>query len=125
MSSISWSKRMLSQQHHQTQNQTQILSLIQLRSQRHLLQNPSLYPDRPWHSENSCDEKNETSRKYSRAYCDTSSSYHHQTHLSCLFWTLIHVSLTHSSCSIYEISQRNCCGSAWICFQFPREDNQR
>src|SRR3954469_5440622 len=100
MNSMPCSKQMLDPQHHQTQNQNQILSLIQLRSQRLHLQSSSLYPDRPWHGVNSCVERNVISRKDSLDSCDTSSSCHHQNHLSCLFWTLNHSSSTHSFYSI-------------------------
>src|ERR1041385_3094602 len=109
MNSMPRSKQMLDQQHHQTQNQNQILSLIQLRSQRLHLQSSSLYPDRPWHGENSCVERNAILRKNSLDACDTSSSCHRQNHLSCLFWTLNHISLTHSFCSICATCSTSCC----------------
>src|SRR3954468_17603428 len=98
----SCSKQMLNQQHHQiqNQNQNQILSLIQLQNRMLHLQSSSLYLDRLWHGENSFIERNVILRKNSLDACDTSSSCHHQNHLSCLFWTLNHISLTHSFCSI-------------------------
>src|SRR3954468_22951469 len=98
----SCSRQMLNQQHHQiqNQNQSQILSLIQLRNRMLHLQSSSLYPNRLWHGENSCVERNVISRKNSLDACDTSSSCHHQNHLSCYFWTLNHISSNHSFCSI-------------------------
>src|ERR1041385_5191454 len=123
----SCSKQKLDQQHHQiqNQNQNQIVSLIQLRNQRLHLQSSSLYPDRLWHGENSCIERNVISRKNSLDVCDTSSSCHHQNHLSCLFWTLNHISSTHSFCSICVTCSKSCCVNVWINVQFPREDNQQ
>src|ERR1041384_4798419 len=112
----SCSKQMLNQQHHQIQNhnQNKILSEIQLQNQMLHIQSSSLYPDRLWHGENSCVERNVTSRKNSLDTCDTSFSCHHQNHLSCLFWTLNHVSSTHSFCSICETCSKSCCENALI-----------
>src|ERR1041385_5498756 len=106
----SCSKQMLDQQHHQiqNQNQNQILSLIQLRNRRLHLQISSLYPDRLWHGENSCIKRNVTSRKNSLDVCGTSSSCHHQNHLSCLLWTLHHISSNHSFWSICVTCLKSC-----------------
>src|ERR1041385_6324453 len=116
----SCTKQMLDQQHHQiqNQNQNQILSLIQLRNRRLHLQSSSLYPDRLWHGENSCVERNVTSSKNSLDDCDTSFSCHHQNHLSCLFWTLNHISSTHSFFLIYETFSKSCCENSLIYVQF-------
>src|SRR3954469_23813559 len=109
------SKQMLSQQHHQiqNQNQNQILSVIQLRNQMLHLQSSSLYPDRLWHGGNSFVERNVISRKNPLDACGTSSC-HHQNRLSCLFWTLNHISSPHSFCSICETCSKSCCESALI-----------
>src|ERR1044071_5859966 len=118
----SCSKQMLVQQHHQkkNQNQNQILTLIQLRNRMLHLQSSSLYPNRLWHGENSFVERNEISRKNSLDACDTSSSCHHQNHLSCLFWTLNHISF-----SIFTTCLKVWCENSFIFFHFPREDNQQ
>src|ERR1044071_4309445 len=123
----SCSKQMLVQQHHQkkNQNQNQILTLIQLRNRMLHLQSSSLYPNRIWHGENSFVERNEISRKNSLEACDTSSSCHHQNHLSCLFWTLNHISWNHRFFSICETCLKSCCENALIYVQFPRVDNQQ
>src|SRR3954470_4823816 len=107
----SCSKQMLNQQHHQilSQNQNQILGLIQLRNRMLHLQSSSLYSDRLWHGGNSFVERNVISRKNPLDACDTSSSCHHQNRLSCLFWILNHISSTHSFFSIYETCLNNCC----------------
>src|SRR4051812_17683136 len=121
----SCSRQKLDQQHHQIQNQNQILSLIQLRNQRLHLQSSPLYLDRLWHGGNSCVEMNVISRKNSLDVCDTSSSCHHQNHLSCLFWTLNHISSIHIFCSICVTCSKICCENVLIYVQFPREDNQQ
>src|ERR1041385_6005487 len=123
----SCSKQMLVQQHHhiQNQNQNQILTLIQLQNRMLHLQSSSLYPNRLWHDENSFVERYEISRKNSLDACDTSSSCHHQNHLSCLFWTLNHISLNHNFCSICETCSKIRCENVLIYVQFPREDNQQ
>src|ERR1041385_4085004 len=119
MNLSSCSKQMLVQQHHQIQNQNQNLTLIQLRNRMLHLQSSSLYPNRLWHDANSFDESNEISRKSSLDACDTSSSCHHQNHLSYLFWTLNHISSTHSFCSICVTCLKSCCVNAWIYVRFP------
>src|SRR4051794_24864853 len=112
----SCSKKMLDQQHHQiqNQNQNQILSLIQIRNRRLHLHSSFLYPDRIWHGENSCVERNVILRKNSLDVCGNSSSCHHQNHLYCLFWTLNHISSTHSFCSICVTCSKSCCENALI-----------
>src|SRR4051812_43254560 len=95
MSSKHRPKQMPIQQHHQTRIQTEILSLILLRTQTLLLQSSSPFPDRPWNDENCFDEKSVSSKKNSHASCDTYFSCHHQNISSCLFLNWNHVSLTH------------------------------
>src|SRR3954463_16484273 len=123
----SCSRRMLSQQHHQIQNQNQnlILTLILLQNRMLLLQSSFLYPDRLWLGANSFDERNNILMKNPLDACDTSSFCHHQNRLSCLFWTLNHISSNHSFSSICETCSKNCCENALIYVQFPREDNQQ
>src|ERR1041385_2253296 len=89
-------KRMPNQQHHLIRNQTQTLSLIQLRTQRLHLQSSFPFPDRPWHGENCFVERNVSSKKNSHASCDTSFSCHHLNLSSFLFLNWNHVSWTHS-----------------------------
>src|ERR1041385_4497745 len=89
-------KQMPIQRHHQTRIQMEILSLIQLRIQRLLLQSSSPFPDRPWHNENCFDRKNVSLKKNSHASCDTSFSCDHLNLSSFLFLNWNHVSWTHS-----------------------------
>src|SRR4051812_44250823 len=94
MSSKHRPKQMPILQHHQTRIQMEILSLIQLRIKRLLLQSSSPFPDRPWHDENCFDEKSVSSKKNSHASCDTSFSCHYQNLSSFLFLNWNHVSWT-------------------------------
>src|SRR3954467_174329 len=98
---------MLIQQHHQTRIQTQILSLILLRTQRLQIRSSSLYPDRPWHGENCFAETSVSSKNNSHASYGTSFSCHHQNLSSCLFLSWNHVSLTHSFWMICETCLRS------------------
>src|SRR4051812_39429554 len=94
MSSRHQPKKMPNQQHYQIRTHTRTLNLIHLQTQMLLLQSSSLYLDRPWLDENCFVETSESSKRNSNASYGTSSSCHHQNHSSCLFESLIHVSLT-------------------------------
>src|ERR1041384_5813781 len=118
-------KQMLVQQRHLTQIQNLTLIQCQIQSQKLHLRSSSPFPDKLLLGENSCVERNGTSRKNSHGTYDASFSSRHQTQISYLFEILTHASLAHSSCSIGRICLRNDCVNSWTCSQLPREDNQQ
>src|ERR1043165_10013439 len=114
-------RQMPIQQRHLTQ--IQILTLIQ--NQKLHLRSSSPFPGKLLLCENSCVERNGTSRKNSHGTYGASFSSRHQTQISCLFEILTHASLAHSSCSNDGICLRNDCVNSWTYFQLPREDNRQ
>src|ERR1041384_832659 len=113
------------QRRHLTQTQTHTSLQSQNRNQKLHLRSSSPFPGKLLLGENSCIEKNDTSRKNSHGTYDASFSSRHQTQISYLFEILTHASLAHSSCSNGGTCLRNDCVSSWTCSQLPREDNQQ
>src|ERR1044072_2817601 len=115
-------KQMPVQQRHLTQIQILTLIQCQIQNKKLHLRSSSPFPGKLLLGENSCDERNDASRKNSHGIYDASFSSHHQTRISYLFKILTHVSLAHSSCSNGGTCLRNNCVGSWTCFQLPRED---
>src|ERR1041384_647733 len=113
------------QQRHLTQTRMQTLTQCQNQNQKLHLRSSSPFPGKLLLGENSCVERNGTSRKNSHGTYDTSFSSRHQTQISYPFEILTHASLARSSCSNGKICLRNDCVNSWTYSQLPREDNQQ
>src|ERR1043165_253023 len=118
-------KQMPVQQRRLTQIQNLTLIQCQIQNQKLHLRSSSPFPGKLLLGENSCVERNDTSRKNSHGTYGASFSSRHQTQISCLFEILTHASLAHSSCSNDGICLRNDCVSSWTYSQLPRGDNRQ